>query len=507
MDYSMSLDNLNEKLHVDDTASRLRIGMFSEVLSKDGNLANEKVYSVALKQMRGWRGKWSSFTDKITKRFVVMKIQDSNGKSQDLHVNIKSILKFLDISKSEVLKLAMDPEQLGRAFLKRANDMRKLMPQVEEYYEQIITNYEKNQMQVLDANQRMELHPTPGLLRRVIMLAMTHPVDERGHVFFQMDRDKILAHVHEGKILRLYNIKPVRTLGIGGYGQVAEVTDLMLSAAKAMKIPRMDLGKERAAKSIMALINEYEILNIINPNGDIEWVQKRPSVLFDIKNQKGYITQIYSQDLLRYLQMQDPSIQIKMDFCKKMLQAVAFLEESGVVHKDISLENFIIERDRIFLIDFGCARPLDDYSSELVGTQKDWHCSYQDITRLEKYQRELNDRLAKSTSDKTGMDQVNEIIPNREEIRMIQKKRDCFSLGICMYRLLTRTIPNRTPTGSIPKQNLTSDQVCEILTQAVMKTEVEKVYARRIELISKLLNPNAEERISAKDALVAWGIN
>lgn len=92
-----------------------------------------------------------------------------------------------------------------------------------------------------------------------------------------------------------------------------------------------------------------------------------------------------------------------------MLSAVNHLHSLGIVHADISLENFVVKKDRITLLDFGNAHMITDNDKI--------YCGKPSYSAPETYS-------------------------SRTITLAAQKyKVDVFSLGICFFAMLTGTLP------------------------------------------------------------------
>ena len=130
-------------------------------------------------------------------------------------------------------------------------------------------------------------------------------------------------------------------------------------------------------------------------------------------------------------QLQNP---LEEDFVMKimydLLLAVSYCHESGVVHRDIKMENILIDYDEssqniiVELIDFG---------------------------------------LAAYSSDKRAMRETvgTEIIMAPEVIMKARcsAKADCWSLGIVMFELVAGTLPFYSPDAKQLKQMICSFEI------------------------------------------------
>lgn len=158
--------------------------------------------------------------------------------------------------------------------------------------------------------------------------------------------------------------------------------------------------------------------------------------------------------------------EVIIDILYQVLKALKFLKDNGIVHHDIKLANILIidvEPLTIALTDFEFAEVLNAGQN----TDSDWG---------------------------TPIYMAPEILMNKEH----RMEVDMWALGVCAYRLASRTYP----FNLIPKD--TYDKVCKKINDN--KLSFATCYFKNksqqlINLISKMLNKDQNERITVDEAL------
>jgi len=149
---------------------------------------------------------------------------------------------------------------------------------------------------------------------------------------------------------------------------------------------------------------------------------------------------------------------------KQILKSVRYCHSKGVIHRDIKLENILIDpKGKITLIDFG----LCDIVSQ-PGQDSEKFCGSLDYVAPEV--------LARPSYN--------------------GKQADCFSLGVVLFTLLFAEFPfvsgervSAVRNGrSQPNPNFSDAKIKKYLVDPLAK-----------DLISKMLKPNVNERISLED--------
>lgn len=140
---------------------------------------------------------------------------------------------------------------------------------------------------------------------------------------------------------------------------------------------------------------------------------------------------------------------------KQLALAVAYLHERNVIHRDLKLENVMVTPKGLKLIDFGwCVHSIAEQRRTLCGTP--------DYLPPEMVRRNKYDY-----------------------------KVDIYSLGVVFYELFEE----RAPYTDITDQR-TFDNILE--AKLIFKKEID---SRAQELIRKMMNPVAKERLWIKEVL------
>jgi len=149
-----------------------------------------------------------------------------------------------------------------------------------------------------------------------------------------------------------------RKLGAGGLATVYAARHLVSGARRAIKVARPEEGAEQA------LMEEYDALLPLNHPAIVRVIDlsnvipERKAMVMD---------RINGDPLSRWLtEHTSPNPQVLRRFAEDLLGALIYLEEQGVVHKDLKPENLIVGDDGLTVIDFSLAKKADD--ELLIGT-------------------------------------------------------------------------------------------------------------------------------------------
>lgn len=170
----------------------------------------------------------------------------------------------------------------------------------------------------------------------------------------------------------------------------------------------------------------------------------------------------------------------------QMLSAAEALHRAGVVHLDIKPENFMFASKEmgsdLVLVDFGSAEPM-----KLV--------SYADT--MERYDPRLDDQLPLERLNRvTGT--ANYLSPEVADGRF-SSRSDVFSVGVCLYTLLTGLCPFANEDVCDRK-----DHIRAVAKRADFECEDwERVSQDSIDVCKWMLRPDPQLRCSTTEALVA----
>lgn len=164
--------------------------------------------------------------------------------------------------------------------------------------------------------------------------------------------------------LEYYHIE--KLLGEGSYGKVYKATSVLASAPVAIKCyERAKIKSETACRRIM---QEIEILKYT--------CQPHIIKLYEIFENQKYIFMVIeyvdSGDLLNYLKLNGVFDEAHfMVIFKQIVRALHYLHFNGILHRDIKLDNVLIDSSgQVKLCDFGVSRkmPKSELVHEHIGT-------------------------------------------------------------------------------------------------------------------------------------------
>uniref|UniRef100_A0A0G4I1E2 Protein kinase domain-containing protein n=1 Tax=Chromera velia CCMP2878 TaxID=1169474 RepID=A0A0G4I1E2_9ALVE len=210
--------------------------------------------------------------------------------------------------------------------------------------------------------------------------------------------------------------------------------------------------------------------------------------LFDFDNGVVGFTTEYAPggDLFQLLKSKKRLTEVEAKFfCRQVLCSVACLHEMGFVHRDLSLENFVLAEDcTLRLIDFG---------------QSTWA----DLTRG-------TDNFAVGKSAYRAPEAECQSVRNspREECDSIGARAfDIFAVGVIVWALVTGRTPWKATSERDNSFRKFKDQpIAKSLEKAVQKTRSKiPITDDLVDLITGLLCADPSRRLSARDALgSAW---
>lgn len=150
-----------------------------------------------------------------------------------------------------------------------------------------------------------------------------------------------------GDIISNYRIE--KPLGQGGMGIVYLATEI--NRGERVVIKRGNQEWFAAG----ALDNEVKVLLDLNPNH-----RSIPKVMGDFTHQGEHflvMEYIDGSDLTSRIKEKDVGLEMKTYWSDELLEALEYLHENNIVHRDIKPQNALVtEQNRIYLVDFGLAK-------------------------------------------------------------------------------------------------------------------------------------------------------
>ena len=257
----------------------------------------------------------------------------------------------------------------------------------------------------------------------------------------------------EYKVLSEHYHIDMSSLKSGRFGKVYNVIDKITRQRRAVKIvekspqdPKATLNKLNELR-IMEKIDHPNLVNIIEHFEDLKYIY----MVMEYVNDGELFEQIIKKESL--------SEKVVLSIMKQLLSAVNYLHSINIVHRDIKSENIMLDGGILKLIDFGT------------------HAVLTNDKKLEEF---------------TGSAYY--IAP--EVVRGdYDEKCDIWSCGVLMYILLA---------GRPPFDGWNINYIISAIIKGDIKyniPEFEGISAEALELMKKLLTYEANDRITASEAL------
>ncbi|MCA1624481.1 MAG: protein kinase [Acidobacteria bacterium] len=273
----------------------------------------------------------------------------------------------------------------------------------------------------------------------------------------------IAAHTKLGR----YEI--LSPIGAGGMGEVYLAEDIRLNRKVALKILPENIATdkerllrfEREAQAASAL-NHPNIITIheIGETGD----------------QLFIATEYIEGDTLRQkIEKNDLDVYETVRISEQIAAALSVAHQAHIIHRDIKPENIMIRRDGyVKILDFGLAKLIEKKS--------------------EIFDAEGETRAQVNTKAGMIMGTVGYMSPEQARGKDIDERTDVWSLGVCLYEMLTGRQPFTGET--------TSDTIAAILTKEPLPLD-ENLPSDLQRIVRKTLQKGADKRYqTAKDLLI-----
>ncbi len=219
-----------------------------------------------------------------------------------------------------------------------------------------------------------------------------------------------------------YTIK--KLLGKGGMGEVFLADDEELGRLAAIKVLSSEIAAD--AGRIRRFIGEARAASALN----------HPNILtiYEIGEFDGWRFMasefVEGQTLGAFLHASKPNLSEVLKISVQIVSALQTAHEAGIIHRDIKPENVMIRRDGIVkVLDFGLAKLIEK------PVENDWDSESKTIAK-------------NSTMPGMIMGTPNYMSPEQARGRDIDRQTDIFSFGVCLYEMLSGTLPFQGDTAS-----------------------------------------------------------
>lgn len=273
---------------------------------------------------------------------------------------------------------------------------------------------------------------------------------------------------------RISHYEIIRTLGMGGMGEVYLAQDTLLRRKVAIKVLTAELsGDERALRRFEQEAQAVSALNHPNILTIYEFGQFDTSCFF--------VTEFVQGNTLREKIAQGPlQLEAAVEIAIQIASALAAAHSFGIIHRDIKPDNVIVRDDGVVkVLDFGIAKLSEGNQSML-----------QSRTALSTVTANTQAGMVIGTAKYMSPEQARGVV--------VDGRTDVFSLGAVMYEMLTAKAAFDGETRS--------DIIAEILKGAPPPIAecVPGVPAELERIINTALQKDRERRYhSAKDLLLA----
>lgn len=249
---------------------------------------------------------------------------------------------------------------------------------------------------------------------------------------------------------RTYTFHGKHIIGSGTYGNVRPVL--------------RDDGKEYVVKIFhkhypdleIGVLREISIMKMLKGNKS-NLVELEDIICMNNEEQTtGVIMKKYKCDLHDIIHTKRLKLRKRISIARKLIKAVAFLHYNGIIHRDIKLENILLdEKNNPFLCDFSLSKVFDGLSNDGTHT---------------------GDVITKLYRAPEIRDKQNYSYPV-----------DIWSLGIVLYQLFTMKF---LPCNSL-------DEIYSYFNNTLNKTSNNIIYIT----LSKMLDKEQEKRITIKELI------
>jgi len=261
----------------------------------------------------------------------------------------------------------------------------------------------------------------------------------------------------EAKPLIVNKYELIREMGRGGMGIVYEAVNKQLDKKVAIKKMREEVSLNPREKK--KFLREAKISAKLHHSNIVD--------IYDIIEEDGVVYLVFEyvngktlEEILN--ERQKLNVKESIDVILQVCKALQFAHNERIVHRDLKPSNIMITSDNSFkVMDFGIAREAKNTVSRVSG--------------------------GKDTSGTLAY------MAPEQELGTYDAKADIFSLGVCLYEMLTGELPFKGPNFYLQKEKMTYRKIREINPE--IPQEIESI-------IDKCLQADKEKRYTSTQGLM-----
>jgi mitogen-activated protein kinase 1/3 len=299
--------------------------------------------------------------------------------------------------------------------------------------------------------------------------------------------------IHKEEFVLDTHYKPVKRLGEGAYGAVISVKDLRSDKMYAVK---KNMNVFQTKPIAQRILREMRILGTLDHPNIIKLVDIIDPVSVDDFNSIYLVLDYMQSDLHRIIQSKNVLSDAHVSFIVyQILCGLKHMHTAGIYHRDLKPSNVLIDRDcNVKICDFGLARGVNAEQAEQADLTEyvvtRWYRAPEVVLDVSKY------------SDKVDMWSVGCILAEMYYRKPLFKGEDYLDQLMRIFTVIGR------PSKSDLKECIKSERGYKFIDNMVdypaqdWRDIIPHASDEAIDLISKLLTFNTNQRLNVDEALM-----